>query len=441
MARARRSGRARALSPLALAALAVAVLGAGCGEDAPVPRTWTVAIYMAGDNGLSASAALDLEEVRRAASSPWVTVLVQQDVAGRTARRYRVAGGALEQIADLGEVDTTAAATLTEFVAWAGTAARSDRTVLVLWSDGKGWDLRDGPSALGAGDVPAGGGAGAAGPALSLQSMMPDTDDHGARGPFLQNHLIRRAIEAAGVHVDLLGLDACLMGAFEALYELRGVADYLVASEELEPARGWDYTGLLSALAADPAMTPEDLARAAVGAYRAFYEDAFFPSFPELERRTTLAAFRADALEAVAAAVDARAAELRRSLADPARRPDAVARLTAARAAAQPIDTLVNPHVYVDLLDLETRLGGDGVIADALARATIAEYHGAARPGAHGASIVFFDRPAADEWGTYDPNYRNLDPAGLAGNAAEFIGRFQWDELLAEYDAARGLSR
>jgi hypothetical protein len=186
-------------------------------------------------------------------------------------------------------------------------------------------------------------------------------------------------------------------------------------------------------------MTPEELARVAVLRYRVWYEGVFFPSAPAFERYPTLAAFRADGLDAVAAAVEARAAELRRALADPARRADAVATLSAARAGAQAIDQHVKPYVYVDLVDLEARLGGDAAIADALSGATVAEYHGAARPGAHGVSIVLFDRPAADTWGTYDPNYRNYVPATGAGNASEFITRFHWDELLAEFYAAQGL--
>jgi hypothetical protein len=452
--RARRGVWTRPPRPaLALAVAWVAILGAGCDEDRRPPRTWTVAVYMAADNGLSAASGLDLEELRSAASSPYVTVLVEQDVVGRTARRYRIAGGALEELADLGEVDTSDPATLTDFVAWAATTARSDRTVLVLWSDGKGWDELDGPRAVAtttvatvAGAVatdPATGGpavsvAAAASTSISIRSMFPDQDNGGLKAPFMKNADLRRAVEAAGVHVDVLGLDACLMGALEALYELRGLADYLVASEELEPTRGWDYTGLLSALAADPGMTPEELARVAVERYRAWYEDVFFPSVP-FERYPTLAAFRAEGLDAVAAAVDARAAALREALADPARRADTVATLSTGRAAVQAIDQLVKPHVYVDLVDLEVRLGGDTAIADALSRATVAEYHGAARPGAHGVSIVFFDRPLADQWGTYDPNYRNYDRSTGAGNASEFITRFQWDELLAEFYAARGL--
>lgn len=449
--RARRGVRTRPPRPaLALAVGLLAVLAAACDEGGRPPRTWTVAVYMAADNGLSGAAGLDLEELRRAASSPYVTVLVEQDLAGAPVRRYRIAGGALEQLADLGEVDTSDPATLTDFVAWAATTAPSDRTVLVLWSDGKGWDELDGPRAVASTTVATVAGAVATGPAtggpavsvaasttISIRSMFPDQDNHGARAPFMKNADIRRAVEAAGVHVDVLGLDACLMGALEALYEFRGLADYLVASEEREPSRGWDYTGLLSALAADPGMSPEALARVAVEGYRGWYEESFRLN-PLVERSTTLAAFRADALDAVAVAVDARAAELRRALADPARRADAVATLSAARAGAEAID-LKMTYVYVDLVDLEAHLGGDSAIADALARATVAEYHGAARPGAHGVSIVFFDRPAADTWGTYDPNYRNHDPATGAGNASEFITRFQWDELLGEYYAARGL--
>ena len=40
---------------------------------------------------------------------------------------------------------------------------------------------------------------------------------------------------------DFIGFDACLMGSIEVAYALKDNANYLIASEELEPGAGWNY--------------------------------------------------------------------------------------------------------------------------------------------------------------------------------------------------------
>lgn len=48
---------------------------------------------------------------------------------------------------------------------------------------------------------------------------------------------------------ELFGFDACLMANLEALYNFRTFSRYYIASEDLEPGHGWNYTPILSALA------------------------------------------------------------------------------------------------------------------------------------------------------------------------------------------------
>ena len=59
---------------------------------------------------------------------------------------------------------------------------------------------------------------------------------------------LRRAMDASvfgpGRKLDWVGFDACLMGNLENAKLWKNYAQYLVASEELEPGRGWDYTCL-----------------------------------------------------------------------------------------------------------------------------------------------------------------------------------------------------
>ena len=53
--------------------------------------------------------------------------------------------------------------------------------------------------------------------------------------------------------LEMLGFDACLMGSVECAWAFRDLADYYVASEEIEPGQGWNYSFL------------EDLTRCADG--------------------------------------------------------------------------------------------------------------------------------------------------------------------------------
>lgn len=60
---------------------------------------------------------------------------------------------------------------------------------------------------------------------------------------------------------DVIGFDACLMASIDTAYTFWDVAEYLVASEELEPGVGWNYSGWLEALAADPGMDGAELGK------------------------------------------------------------------------------------------------------------------------------------------------------------------------------------
>ncbi|MEZ0368905.1 MAG: clostripain-related cysteine peptidase [Candidatus Sericytochromatia bacterium] len=63
---------------------------------------------------------------------------------------------------------------------------------------------------------------------------------------------LKQAFTTAGLRFDLLGFDACLMGNLEVARVMSPFAKYMVASEELSPAHGWQYTDLLGTLAGNP---------------------------------------------------------------------------------------------------------------------------------------------------------------------------------------------
>ena len=75
--------------------------------------------------------------------------------------------------------------------------------------------------------------------------------------------------------IDIIGLDACLMSMAEVGYELRGLTDIMVGCESYSPAAGWPYHQILTRLdrELDENITPRDFAKAIVEEYVNFYVD------------------------------------------------------------------------------------------------------------------------------------------------------------------------
>ena len=61
---------------------------------------------------------------------------------------------------------------------------------------------------------------------------------------------------------ELVTLDACLMATIDMAATLNGFSRWMVASQELVPACGWDYHGFLQALVDDPGMSGMQLGMA-----------------------------------------------------------------------------------------------------------------------------------------------------------------------------------
>lgn len=131
--------------------------------------------------------------------------------------------------ANMGEADT-----LADFLTWGMEEYPADRYVLVMWNHGGGavdgvcFDETSGNDSL------------------TVHELYDAFSScRAANGDF---------------HLDIVGFDACLMATYEVAAHLREFADYMVASEELEPGSGWDYDGWLQALADDPGMDSQTLA-------------------------------------------------------------------------------------------------------------------------------------------------------------------------------------
>lgn len=92
---------------------------------------------------------------------------------------------------------------------------------------------------------------------------------------------------AGGEKLSWLGFDACLMGSLEVASAMAPYAEYMIASEEVEPSFGWDYS-FLGRMTKEGIIDGEEAGALIVDEYGAFYE-AIAELYPQFVSDNTLA--------------------------------------------------------------------------------------------------------------------------------------------------------
>lgn len=406
--------------PLLCSFLCALMFLASCSSESETD--WLILVYLDGDNDLAAANLEDMTEMQAGAGGDHIRILVQFDQPdGVTAKRYEIRQHTTIELEDIGEVNMAEAQTLTDFLLWTKTKEieQADRVMLILSDHGNGWDQGVGPS-----------------PAAKVQprSMFVDYDNDTGSTPALHNHLVREAIERADIKLDLLGLDASVMGTIEALYEFSELAPIIISSQEVGYAKGWNYEDIFSQLASDNNISAAAFATHIVESYARYFEQTVYPSgLFTTDQRFSIAAHDATRFKTLVTEIDALAGELMLKIENAETREQTLDTITSARNLAQDIDFYNQFNVYVDLKHLSQSLGVDNIIPERIDELTIAEYHGKDRPRAAGISIVFFQPPDAWTYNTCDPNYQNWSDTTQLGNKGRFINESQWDEMLARY--------
>ncbi|MCX7426294.1 MAG: clostripain-related cysteine peptidase [Planctomycetia bacterium] len=213
--------------------------------------SWTVMVYMDGDDAGPARLATQIpgnfQELAAVGSTDDVHFVAQIDSIGcptvfggqKGARRGLIQQGNTPSTSwgtRLGNVDSGDPDSLIGFVQWAIQDYPADNYALILWDHGAGhagvcWDDTSGTH-------------------LSMMGLT----------------------EALNVipYMDVLAFDACLMGMVEVASQVAGEADVMVASEELVPGAGYDYS-FVSQLVVDPSMSAASLANNMVQYYGDYY--------------------------------------------------------------------------------------------------------------------------------------------------------------------------
>ena len=349
-------------------------------------------------------------------------------------------------VEDLGEANMGDANTLVDFVAWAVENYPANHYMLILSDHGMGWPggwSDPAPATRERGNIP-------------LQSVMGNVIYLNELDQALGEIRNRTGIEK----LDVIGMDACLMGHLEVFTALAPHARYAVASQETEPALGWAYTGFLSALSANPDMDGAEIGRLIVDSYiqedqrivdetaRAEFLQQGSPMgglfgfmgtmsasqlTQQLEQSVTLAAVDLEELPALQNSLNNLAFELQQA---------DQKQVAQARTYAQSFTSVWGSEVPPSYIDLgsfiqilqqnRTSSGVANAIQNVMAginQMVIAEKHGPKKSGATGVSIYF-------------PNsqlYKNASAGAQSYTAIadRFASQSLWDDYLAYHYSGR----
>lgn len=215
--------------------------------------TFTLMIYLCGTDleSRAGMATSDLTEMVKSGvvKNGDLTVYIQtggtsrwqtSGIASRKAERWTLSKSGLKQLESLGSVNMGDDASLQSFLEYGFENFPADRYGLIMWDHGSG----------------ATGG-------LCHDELTGDSLYY----PEIYGALKNATKGMRGTPFAFIGFDACLMGSYEMALHLTPFADYMIASEELEPGTGWAYDGWLPKLAADPGISIEKLGKYIVDSF------------------------------------------------------------------------------------------------------------------------------------------------------------------------------
>lgn len=221
-------------------------------------RLWTVMVYIAAANTLQSAVSKNMNQMEKVGSTPNLAILVQLDTYSYCKRYFITRDNDENDIhsevketmphQNSGDPDV-----LFDFLKWGKEKYPAKHYALILWNHGSGWKPK-------------------------ITRVLPRAicfDD--ASNDALNTEELRTALAKAGVKLDLLGMDACLMQMTEVATEVKDWAQVVCGSQEVEPWDGWPYDAFLGALAQNPSMDAVQLGKTIVSSYINYYQGYAFP--------------------------------------------------------------------------------------------------------------------------------------------------------------------
>ena len=243
--------------------LGMAAILAGCGGgdgSEPTPQTpdplvkkakMTLLIYIAGSNLESDynEASNNINEMLKATYNPDVNVVLQTGGAAKlgwsSIRRKQIKSQKIIELEPVANPDASFAdpQTLVDFVQWSKDNFPAERYIFSFWNHGGG---------------PIGGFGGDEINLYKGQGQLRTNDIQKA---------LEKSTQIIGQKFEMIGFDCCLMASFEIISAIKNTTKYYIASEELEPGGGWNYTPFLNYISNNPQSSGSEISKIIIDAY------------------------------------------------------------------------------------------------------------------------------------------------------------------------------
>ncbi len=223
-----------------------------CSGTSAGKTSYTVMVYMCGSDleSENGAATADIEEMLKIGSTTNLHVVIQtggasewknDQVKADKTQRWLVEKDSLRMLAELEPVSMGQSKSLSDFITWAAASYPADRYILIMWNHGAGSVDGYGADELFDNAL------------LDLKGI---------------DQALASATSTAKIRFEMIGFDTCLMANVETASIAARYADWFVASEELEPGHGWNYTPVLASLVTNAALDGDVLGRIIVDTYR-----------------------------------------------------------------------------------------------------------------------------------------------------------------------------
>lgn len=239
-----------------MAAVSASVL-AGCTSEAPPTAesgSWTILTYSIADTDLEPYMMDDLDELGQSGGYDDLKLVALVDrstdyddepVLGLDGwdggKLLEITSGGATELENMGDINTGDPQVLADFITRGITDYPADHYALVISDHGASW--------------PGVGG--------------DESSDQDSLELWELNEAIAGGLEGAGLEkLDLLGFDACLMATYEVASTLAPLADRMLASQELEPGHGWDYSAF-AMVGQNGGATVDELGSALIAGFEA----------------------------------------------------------------------------------------------------------------------------------------------------------------------------
>lgn len=195
------------------------------------------------------SATDDIREIKETGNPSNINIVLQtggginskisNDIDFSKVQRHQIINGNIHTLKSLGYKNMAEPNTLSDFIKWGISEFPAKKYAIILWDHGSG-----------------------------IHGFGKDINfNNDELPPFELYKAFYDGLNNISVRFDLIGFDACLMSSLETASRLFNFSTYMVASEEVIPEWGWNYTSIIRGLISNPNQSGYLLGKSIIDSY------------------------------------------------------------------------------------------------------------------------------------------------------------------------------